>query len=162
MPMLFGRELYGEPKKIGTSSLWRNDGHMTGTLDRHGRRLIELEADLGEDRGPTTVLGRNFNVKYELAPDASTLTGPPTLMVAEFAQRTSVRRKGPATLRLTGTVHDPLHELEVLELRDAVYVETGMKATCSPVARMDADAFLPLALGRSDFWPALATARLPA
>jgi hypothetical protein len=36
-----------------------------------------------------------------------------------------------------------------------------MKASCVPVASLDADAFLPLALGRSDYWPALATARLP-
>ncbi|WP_435742033.1 acetoacetate decarboxylase family protein [Nocardioides sp. SYSU DS0663] len=161
VPTLFGRELYGEPKKIGTSTLWRNDGHMTGRLERHGARLVELEADLGEDRGPVEVVGRNYNVKYELRPDG-TLAGAPTLMRAEFAQRTTVVRRGPARLRLQGTVHDPLHELEVLDLRDAVYVETGMKATCAPVESMDPDAFLPLALGRCDYWPALGTARLPA
>ncbi|MCR6030150.1 hypothetical protein GGQ22_01665 [Nocardioides sp. zg-579] len=161
VPLLFGRDLYGEPKKIGTSTLWRNDGHMSGVLERHGHRLVEIEADLGPDRGPVEVLGRNFNVKYELEPGGGALAGPPTLMMAEFGQRTTVVRKGPATLRLTGTVHDPLDELEVVELRDAVYVETGMKATCVPLGAMDADAFLPLALGRSDYWPALGTARLP-
>lgn len=162
VPMTFGRDLYGEPKKIGSSSLYRNDGHMTGVLERRGDRLIEIEADLGDDRGATAVLGRNFNVTYQLAPDGSALVGSPTLMMAEFDQRTTVFRKGPATLRLSGTVHDPLDELEILESRDAVYVETGMRASCLPVATMDAGDFLPLALGRSDFWPALVTARLPA
>ncbi|MDN4160203.1 acetoacetate decarboxylase family protein [Nocardioides abyssi] len=161
VPMLFGRDLYGEPKKIGTSTLWRNDGHMTGVLERRGTPLVRIEADLGPDRGPTEVVGRNFNVKYALEPGAQALAGPPTLMMAEFAQRTTVVRKGPATLELGGTVHDPLDSLEVVELRDAVYVETGMKATCVPLGPMDADAFLPLALGRSDHWPALSTARLP-
>ncbi len=161
VPMLFGRDLFGEPKKIGASSLHRNDGHMSGRLVRGGRPLIEIEADLGEDRGTTRVLGRNYNVKYELAPDGSELVGSPTLMMAEFDQVVTVRRKGPASLRLTGTVHDPLDDLEVVEARDAVYVETGMKASCAPVASMDAAAFLPLALGRSDYWPALVTARLP-
>lgn len=162
VPMLFGRDLYGEPKKLGVSTLWRNDGHMSGRLERHGETLVEIEADLGPDRGPTEVLGRNYNVKYELSADGAGLSAPPTLTMAEFAQRTTVVRKGPAMLRLRGTVHDPLDALEVVELRDAVYVETGMKATCVPVARMDPEAFLPLALGRSDYWPALATARLPA
>ena len=161
VPMLFGRDLYGEPKKIGISTIYRNDGHMTGVLERRGQRLIEIETDLGEDRGPTSVTGRNFNVKYELAPDGSGLVGSPRLMLAEFDQRTTVFRKGPATLRLTGNAHDPLDDLEILELRDAVYVETGMKATCVPLATMDAGEFLPLALGRSDYWPALVTARLP-
>jgi acetoacetate decarboxylase len=159
VPMLFGRDLYGEPKKIGASKLYRNDGHMSGHLERGGTRLIEIEADLDEDSGPTTVLGRNFNVKYELAPDGSALVGSPTL--TEFDQTVTVRRRARASLRLGSTVHDPLGDLEILEVLGAVYVETGMKASCVPVAALDPDAFLPLALGRSDYWPALATARLP-
>jgi acetoacetate decarboxylase len=161
VPMLFGRDLFGEPKKIGTSKLYRNDGHMSGTLERGGTRLIRIEAELADDSGPTTVLGRNFNVKYELAPDGGSLVGTPTLTMAEFDQAVSVRRKAEATLHLGSTVHDPLGDLEIVEVLGGVYVETGMRATCVPVATLDADAFLPLALGRSDYWPALATAHLP-
>jgi acetoacetate decarboxylase len=161
VPMLFGRDLYGEPKKIGTSKLYRNGGHMSGHLERGGTRLIEIEAELEEDSGPISVLGRNFNVKYELAPDGSALVGPPTLTMAEFDQAISVRRKARATLRLGSTVHDPLGDLEIVEVIGAVFVETGMKASCVPIASLDAHAFLPLALGRSDYWPALVTARLP-
>ena len=122
IPLLFGRDLYGEPKKVGRSALARNDGHMSGRLDRHGTPLIEIEADLGEDRGSTDVVGRNFNVKYELAPDGSRLVGIPTLMLAEFDQRITVRRSGPASLALGSTVHDPLAELEILEVLGGVYV----------------------------------------
>lgn len=162
VPMLFGRDLFGEPKKIGRSTIYRNDGHMTGVLERGGARLIEIEADLAADSGPVAVLGRNFNVKYELVPDGSAIVGTPTLTMAEFDQRITVRRKTTAaTLRLGSTVHDPIGDLEVVELLGGVYVETGMKASCVPVGTLDADAFLPLALGRADYWPALATARLP-
>jgi len=161
VPLLFGRDLYGEPKKIGRSTLARNDGHMSGRLDRHGASLIEIEADLGEDRGPTDVVGHNFNVKYELAPDGSRLVGAPTLMLAEFAQQITMRRRGPASLTLGSTVHDPLAELEVLEVREAVYVETGMHASCRALGSLSAEEFLPLALGRADYWPALSTASLP-
>jgi acetoacetate decarboxylase len=161
VPMLFGRDLFGEPKKIGRSTLYRNDGHMTGVLERGGTRLIEIEADLEADAGPTTLLGRNFNVKYQLAPDGSALVGAPTLTLAEFDQTVTVRRRARATLRLGSTVHDPLGDLEVLEVLGGVYVETGMKASCTAVGTLDADAFLPLALGRADYWPALASARLP-
>jgi acetoacetate decarboxylase len=160
VPMLFGRDLYGEPKKIGTSRLARNDGHMSGTLERGGTRLIEIEADLDRDSGPTTVLGRNFNVKYQLAPDGSSIVGSPMLTMAEFDLAITVRRKATASLRLGGTVHDPLADLEIVEVIGAVYVETGMKATCVPIAPLDGEAFLPLALGRSDYWPVLGTARL--
>lgn len=161
VPLLFGRDLYGEPKKLGRSTIHRNDGHMTGVLARHEQELIRIEADLGEDRGPREGLGRNYNVKYELAPDGSGLVGDPTLMRADFAQRTTVFRTGPASLSLGGTVHDPLDDLEILEQRDAVYVETGMRASCGAVTAMDPTEFLPLALGRSDYWPALVSARMP-
>lgn len=163
VPMLFGRDLFGEPKKIGHSKLARNDGHMSGRLERHGVPLIEIEADLEDDLGSTTVRGRNFNVKYELAPDGSHLVGSPTLMLAEFDQRVTVRRKGrAATLTLSSTVHDPLSDLEIVEVGEAVYVETGMRATCRTITSMSAEEFLPLALGRADYWPALSTATLPA
>lgn len=162
VPMLFGRDLFGEPKKIGRSTIYRNDGHMTGVLERGGERLIEIEADLADDSGPLDVLGRNFNVKYDLAPDGSALTAAPTLTLAEFDQQITVRRKTTtAALRLGSTVHDPLGDLEIVELLGGVYVETGMKASCVAIDTLDPDAFLPLALGRSDYWPALATARLP-
>ena len=161
VPMLFGRDLFGEPKKIGRSTLYRNDGHMSGVLERGGTRLIEIEADLGGDSGPTTLLGRNFNVKYQLAPDASAVVGEPTLTMAEFDQQVTVRRKAEASVRLGSTVHDPLGDLEIVEVLGGIYVETGMKASCAPVGTLDADAFLPLALGRADYWPALVTARLP-
>jgi len=163
VPMLFGRDLFGEPKKIGRSTIYRNDGHMTGVLERGGTRLIEIDVDLAEDSGPIAVLGRNFNVKYELAPDGSALTSAPTLTLAEFDQQITVRRKtrGVPSLRLGSTVHDPLADLEIVEILGGVYVETGMKASCTAVGTLDPDAFLPLALGRADYWPALATARLP-
>lgn len=161
VPMLFGRDLFGEPKKIGRSTLYRNDGHMSGVLERGGTRLIEIEADLAGDSGPTTLLGRNFNVKYQLAPDASAVVGEPTLTMAEFDQQVTVRRKAEASVRLGSTVHDPLGDLEIVEVLGGIYVETGMKASCAPIGTLDADAFLPLALGRADYWPALVTARLP-
>lgn len=160
VPMLFGRDLFGEPKKIGASSLFRNNDHMSGRLVRSRTALIEIEADLGPDRGPTSLVGRNFNVKYQLAPDGSRLVGTPTLTLAEFDQQITVRRSGDATLCLSGTVHDPLSDLEVVDVLGAVYVETSMSATCVERAPMDANAFLPLALGRADFWPDLVTARL--
>lgn len=160
VPTLFGRDLFGEPKKIGSSTFARNEGHMSGYLERHGTRLITIEADLGDDLGPSLVVGRNFNVKFELEPDGSALTGDPTLTLAEFDQRTTVRRKGTASLELGGNVHDPLDQIPVREVRGAAYVETGMRASCRALAAISATGFYPLALGRSDYWPALSTARL--
>ena len=162
VPMLFGRDLYGEPKKLGTSKIYRNDGHMSGHLERGGTRLIEIEADLDEDSGPT--LGARTQLQREVRrslPTAAPRRHPDARRWRSSTRRSRCAARAPATLRLGSTVHDPLGDLEILEVLGGVYVETGMKASCASVAQLDATTFLPLALGRSDYWPALVTARLP-
>lgn len=94
---------------------------------------------------------------YELAPDCSVLVGPATLTMPESDHRITARRALRASLRRHSTAHDPLGDLEVV----GVSVETGMKASCVPVGALDADAFVPLAPGRADYWSALVTSRLP-
>jgi hypothetical protein len=133
---------------------------MTGSLDRNGARLIQIEADLEEDRGPSSMVGRNFNVKYQLAPDGSRIIESPLLTVAEFTHAVTVNKRAKAALTLGSTVHDPLGEIEIVEVLGGLYLETGIRAKCEIVAALDGDAFLPLALGRADYWPALATAHL--
>ena len=58
-------------------------------------------------------------------------------------------------MTLRGTVHDPLDELEVLEVRGATYVEGDMDTRCRSLARIPAADFVGHALGRLDYWPAL-------
>ncbi len=161
VPLIFGRDLYGEPKKLATSMLYRNGDHMSGAVERMGTRLIEIEADLGPDLGPSSNVGRNFNVKSLLSADGTGLQGDPELTVAEFESRASLHRPAEARLRLRGTRHDPLDELTIVEVLGARYVEADMKASCHGLGTIPADAFLPYAYGRMDDWSALATARAP-
>jgi hypothetical protein len=64
---------------------------------------------------------------------------------------------GTGTVRLGNTIHDPLDEIEVVEVRQATYIEGTLAARCRSIARVPADEFLPFAHGRLDYWPALDT-----
>jgi acetoacetate decarboxylase len=164
VPLLFGRDLYGEPKKIATVGLFRQHDRVTGWIERGGVRLIEVEAALGDDRGPSAGTSGNFNVKALLAADGQGLHGDAAVTLAQYASQTHVDRPlGDPQLRVRGTAHDPLDELPVLEVTGGAYTEGDMSATCSVVGTIAADAFLPYALGRLDDYadPALCT-ELPA
>jgi acetoacetate decarboxylase len=154
--IVFGRDVYGEPKKQARSGLNRAGSRMSGWVDR-GVRLIELEADLTSDRGPQQTEGANFNFKALPASDGSGLEDDAILTLAEFDMSLTTSLSGTGSVRLRGTIHDPLDEIEIVEVREATYIEGTLAARCKAIARSPADAFLPYAYGRLDYWPALDT-----
>jgi acetoacetate decarboxylase len=157
VPLLFGRELFGEPKKLADVRLFRQGGRATATVERGGVRLMEMQAQLGADTGTARATGRTFNVKTMLEPDGSALAADPLLTLTDFDVWVRSQRAGDGTVTLRSTEHDPLAEMPVLEILGARFVESDAQARCRTLARLDAAAYFPFALGRLDDWPALAT-----
>jgi acetoacetate decarboxylase len=153
--IMFGREVLGEPKKQCSTGLNRGGTRMSGWIERHGVRLITLEADLTTDLGAREGKGANFNVKATPACDGRGLEDDALLTLAEFDLRLGVNREGTGTVTLKGTVHDPLDEIPISEVRRATYIEGDLYATARPLARIPADQFLPYAFGRLDDLTAL-------
>jgi acetoacetate decarboxylase len=158
--IIFGRDLFGEPKKQAATYLHRRDDLMHGYVERLGVRIIEIKAELPKDLGPAEVSGANFNVKALPACTGIGLEDDPVLTIAEFDNRLSVRREGTGELALRSTVHDPLSDLEIREIRGAGYIEGDLLSTCRPLARLPADKFVPYLYGRLDDWSALDTENL--
>jgi acetoacetate decarboxylase len=156
----FGRDVFGEPKKLATSGLFRQGAAVSGYVERLGTRIIEIEAQLGSSAEPRVITNRAFNVKATLAPDRAALMGDAVITCSEFTSSVTVERTGTAELMLRATDHDPLHELPVRELLGARYMESDKRASCRAVGLIPAEAFVPYAYGRVDDWLALATGRL--
>ena len=155
----FGRDVFGEPKKLATGALWRQGRFANGHVERGGVRLIELEVALESAGEPRVVVNRAFNVKAMLAPDRVGLMGDAVITCSEFSSTVTVERRGPARLTLRGTVHDPLDTLPVVSVLGGRYMESDKRATCRAVGRIAAADFLPHAYGRMDDWTALVTGR---
>lgn len=158
-PVLFGRDLFGEPKKCAAIELVRTGDVVSARVERKGVRLMDIEATLEEDAGPSTASRSTFNVRYELTPDGRGLLADPTLTLTEAGLSVHHRRPAAARLSLEGSPHDPLDSLPVLDVVRAELVEMDMLARCKVVGRLPGAGFLPLALGRMDYWPALSSAR---
>ena len=157
IPLLFGRDIYGEPKKLARCGLYRQGRRVSGFIERGGTRIIEIDADLPGDGATGESVGRNFNVKAMLAADGRGLHGDPVLTLATFETTTTLHWTGSAQLALRGTAHDPLDEIKPVEMIGARYTEADMRADCRDLAVMDPVAYLPYALGRYDDWTQLST-----
>lgn len=64
--ILFGRELYGEPKKGATSVLAKDSDGWHAYVERHGTQIIELHGSPEDVQEPTSVTGVGMNIKSTL------------------------------------------------------------------------------------------------
>jgi acetoacetate decarboxylase len=157
VPTIYGRDLFGEPKKLANSALHRHGDVFSGWLERGGERLMELHAHLPTDTGPFEAQGFNFNFKARPAANGIGLEEDAILTLATFDTQGTASREGTGTVTLRGTVHDPLDELPIRSVVRATFIECDLIGSCRVVATTPADVFLPYHHGRHDDWSALDT-----
>jgi acetoacetate decarboxylase len=153
-PTIYGRDLFGEPKKIGASGLRRRGDRFRAWIDRGGARLVELEGEMDRDRGPFEAAGHSFNFKSRPAADGRGLEEDAILTRMRTEIQASVSLTGGARMALRGTVQDPLDEIPVRSLVRASYLEADLVASCEAVATTPAAVFAPYHHGRNDDWSA--------
>lgn len=155
----FGREVFGEPKKLGTSGLVREGSRAAGWIDRGGMRLVSIEAEPGEDTGPAETVRLAFNYRSRTAAGGVGLDGPAVLTRTTFETRLDARFTGTGSVALRSGPHDPAGEIPVLEVLGAEYQVHDLRATCVAADEVPAAVFLPYHLGRQDDWRLLDTTR---
>lgn len=157
VPTIYGRDLFGEPKKIAASNLVRRGDAFRGYIDRGGVRIVELQAELTSDTGGFDAEGYNFNFKARPAADGHGLEEDAILTRAKFDVHATASLEGAGSVVLRGTVHDPLDEIPVRSVIKATYMECDLIGRCEAVATTPAEVFLPYHHGRHDDWSALDT-----
>jgi len=159
VPTIYGRDLFGEPKKVADSALRRRGDSFRGWIDRGGVRIMELQGELTKDTGSWDVEGYNFNFKARPAANGSGLEEDAILTRARFEVHAYSSLEGDGSVVLRGSVHDPLDEIPVRSVTKATYMECDLVGQCEAVATTPADVFLPFHYGRHDDWSALDTER---
>jgi acetoacetate decarboxylase len=155
---IFGRDVFGEPKKMAKATLRARLNHMHGTIERHGVPLITLEGDLTTDNGPFEATRESYNIKSRPAADGHGLEEDAILTRAHYEIRGRASREGRGRIALRGTVHDRLDGIPITEVLRATYFEGDLAAQVEVAARIPADSFAPFHHARNDEWSALATA----
>lgn len=154
----FGRDVFGEPKKLANARLFRDGDRFRAHIERHGTRLVEMDAEITDWTGPAREERIAFNFRSRTAVDGAGLDGPAVLTRATFV--TDVKRAGTGTgsIVLRGTEHDPLDEIEIVSVAWASFQEHDITARCEAVDTVPAEQFLPYHHGRSHNWLVLDTA----
>ena len=142
--ILYGRDLFGEPKKQCTTRLHRGRSTMVGSIDRHGVRLIELHAELDTEVDPSTATGVTFNIKSTPSCTGIGLEDDAILTLAEFDVRLTAHRTGAGTVTLASTAHDPLGDIPIGAVVEAIHQEGDLVPSCRRVATIPADDVPPL------------------
>jgi acetoacetate decarboxylase len=155
--ILYGREVFGEPKKQASSGTFRGGDIASAWVERHGERIIHLEASLTTDNGPVETTGLNFNIKAQPACDGKGLESDAVVTAADFDVRFNVNLSGTGAVRLTGTAHDPLGSIPLGEVVQSVWQEGDLFATTRRVATIPAAQFAPYFYARVDDYALLDT-----
>ena len=153
--IIFGRELFGEPKKQATTMLERKGNRLRGKCVRYGRPIISIDATMDSRENVTQGGFVNFHYKFLPSADGLGLQWDPALVMATFETTVTLSEKGRARLVLGNTIHDPLGDIEIVEIVGASYVEGDIVSHCRTLASVDAREFLPYAYGKIDDWTAL-------
>jgi acetoacetate decarboxylase len=154
--IIFGRELYGEPKKQARVQLQSDGDVIRATVSRFGITYMELEARLTENlpiSGPT--YADRFHFKFMHAANGHGLEFDPVLIHAHFTQHVRVHRRGQGKVTFRPSHHDPLAEIEVVEPRAAIYFEGDIHAEARRLVTVDAARFMPYAFQNIDDYSAI-------
>lgn len=148
----WGRELFGEPKKLADVRLAKSGPEVTGAVDRRGERVVDLAAEVTEERPVDAATETVFHYKY--LPDAAGdgLQFDPVLVAAEFESDVGRLLTGAGSVEFHDTAHDPYGDVPVVETVGAAYSEADTVSGQTALTTVDAEAFLPYAYstGRVD------------
>jgi len=160
--IIFGRELFGEPKKQARVMLQSDGDVLRGSLERFGVPYIQLEARMTENvpvTGP--IASARFHFKFMHSANGRGLEFDPILVLAEFRNEAKVIRRGTGKVTFAQAHHDPLKEIEIVEYRGATYMEADIYAQARAIGKVEASRFLPYAFQNIDDYGAPIEINLP-
>ncbi|MFI1764735.1 acetoacetate decarboxylase family protein [Streptomyces sp. NPDC020800] len=146
-----GREVFGEPKKLGEVAVERDGLVVRASLARHGIAFVEIRGAVsGAPPLPEPSRKTDFYFKFLPAVDGSGFDGDPVLVhcVRHEKVRRLERVTGDVVLR--ESLYDPVADLPVLRLLEITLGEKTSDQSGRVVERVDAQALLPYVHQRYD------------
>lgn len=151
--VIFGRELYAEPKKLATITLdVRDDGHARGTVTRHGISYIELRGSFEEPMAAVQFEGtsHHYYFKYLPSADGHSFAHDPQLIRVTHRGATRSLAHGTGIVTFRESPHDPVIDIPVLSVGGATLSEGETHTSAEVVTTVPADQFRAYAFGKMD------------
>lgn len=146
----FGREFYGEPRKLARMIFEAQDEHVWGSAERHEIRFLSVRGRCTHPAPTGRQESNMFYFKFLPRPDGSGFDSPPKLVVVTRDFSITHARRGRGELVFRDSTHDPLFDIPVRQVMDGVYTEGQGYTSGRILCDVDPDAFLPYAFGSID------------
>ncbi len=149
--VIFGRELWGEPKKLGKTKITRQEDEIIGSVERYGQELIRIEAVAKQAKTPPaeTVL-ECFHYKYSIKPDATGIENVRLVNVTFKSQVQALEICEVKQIKLTETIMDVYGNIPVIKIIGGSYSRYDTIGSGKYLTEVDAEAFLPYAFANHD------------
>jgi acetoacetate decarboxylase len=146
-----GRETFGEPKKIGSASIDRNDDEIVGTMSRLGVDLVEVRGRVVEQLPPEPLNERfAFYFKFLLHPAGGRFDGDPSLVQVRRTQEDRLRERVEGQVILRESRFDPVVDLPVRGVVSITYTESQQTQTGTILRTVPAESLWPFRHQRYD------------
>jgi acetoacetate decarboxylase len=158
--LIFGRDLYGEPKKLARIVFEEQGEHIWGHAERFEIRYLSLRGRM-EGPGRTGRLETStFHFKYLPRPDGAGFDHPPLLVHVRGEVNVQSSRRGKGEVIFRDSPHDPVSDVPVTQVVEAVYTEGVSHSSGRVLCEVDPEAFLPYAFAKMDSMDVLTEATL--
>jgi acetoacetate decarboxylase len=157
--VIYGRELYAEPKKLAAVTVAREGGRAQATVTRMGVTTITLAAELAEPVAEGTSEVNNFYFKYTIRADGTGLDHDPLLVCVRTTSTIRNAMRGAGTIQFAESRHDPVGDIPIVQVLGAIWSEGDTYTHGRTLTSVPADAFLPYAFGKMDDLTALGSSQ---
>ncbi|MFI9805509.1 acetoacetate decarboxylase family protein [Streptomyces sp. NPDC052301] len=146
-----GREVFGEPKKLGEVTVERDGAAVRAAMTRHGITFVEVRGTVaGELTPPEPSRKTDFYFKFLPAVDGSGFDTDPLLVHCVRHERVRRLERVTGDVLLRESPYDPVADLPVLRLREITLGEKTSDQSGRVAERVDAQALLPYVHQRYD------------
>jgi acetoacetate decarboxylase len=149
--LIGGREVFGEPKKLGEVSVTRDGDDVAGRITRHGVTFTEIRGRVAEalpTPGPYQKL--DFYLKFLPAADGTGFDADPMLVHCVRNEKTRLLHRVDGEVILRDSDLDPVADLPVRRLVEITFGEKTSDQRASVVAQLDPQSILPYIHQRYD------------
>lgn len=145
-----GREVFGEPKKLGDVRIERQGDRVHAWIDRLGYRVAEVQGTLGAAREAGTVDKTDFYFKFQPSPDGKGFDDDPRLVYCHKHEIERDVRAIDGTVTINDSPLDPIADFPVLRVLTLEYGELASRQHGEIVERVPSEWLLPFQHQRYD------------
>jgi len=149
--LIGGREVFGEPKKLGEVEVEIDGGEVTATLTRHGIAFVTIHGRrAGRLPAPPDHENLDFYFKFLPAPDGDGLDSDAALVHCTRRGRTRSLHQVDGEVVLADSPFDPVADLPVVRLIEITLGERTSSQEGRIVERIPGEQILPYVHQRYD------------